>query len=550
MKLHKYSLLLATALAFASCSDINEQYLEGSDQTKEQLEGTISNVPDRANSLFSGMYTMMAQPKFIFTTRPRDDEFGIVTGLLSADFEGADMSGADNGYNWFSVASELASRDATYANPYIRYKVPYMQIGVANDVIAAFPADTKNPKIIAMIAQARAMRAFDYLQLVPYFQFGYAVAKDQPAVPIVGAGTINNNPRATVEKCYEIMLEDLNYAIENLKEFDRGANKFQIDQKVAYGLRARVYLNMGKFAEAAADADMAMQGYAPASVADVSKPAFCDLAEKNWMWGAQITEALAEIRPYATPASWLSAFSGQGYAAATVGNLAMINVLLYNKIPATDVRKGWWLNESVESPLLNGLVWKYTDKDETVEVSGQEIALVNIPNVKVPYTPYMNVKFGMKKGVGSTVNANDYPLMRVEEMILIKAEGLARSGKEAEARQVLEDFVKTYRDPAYTIPANRALTDEIWFQRRVELWGEGFFTSDAKRMGKPIVRFHEGVESNFPEKFTFNIAANDPWLNMRFPRQEMDQNAGIVNNEGGSVPVSKQNPGLRDGVTD
>ena len=44
--------------------------------------------------------------------------------------------------------------------------------------------------------------------------------------------------------------------------------------------------------------------------------------------------------------------------------------------------------------------------------------------------------------------------MRVEEMILIKAEGLAKSGQEATAKQVLEDFVRTYRDPSYTVPLN------------------------------------------------------------------------------------------------
>ena len=64
--------------------------------------------------------------------------------------------------------------------------------------------------------------------------------------------------------------------------------------------------------------------------------------------------------------------------------------------------------------------------------------------------------------------------MRVEEMYLIKAEALAMSGQPAAGAQVLTDFVKTYRDPAFTLTAGtaEAVQDAVWMQRRVELWGE------------------------------------------------------------------------------
>ena len=142
--------------------------------------------------------------------------------------------------------------------------------------------------------------------------------------------------------------------------------------------------------------------------------------------------------------------------------------------------------------------------------------------------------------------------MRVEEMILIKAEGLAKTpGKEAEGRQVLEDFVKTYRDPSYSADAGgRTLADEIWFQRRVELWGEGFANTDLRRLHKPLVRFHEGKESNMPEAFRFNMPADDPWWLMRFTDSETNTNLAIVDNEGGQQPVQDQHGDLRDGVTD
>ena len=56
-------------------------------------------------------------------------------------------------------------------------------------------------------------------------------------------------------------------------------------------------------------------------------------------------------------------------------------------------------------------------------------------------------------------------------MYLIKAEGEAMSNN-PNAKQTLENFVKTYRNPDYTCTASSAqeMQDEIWLQRRMELW--------------------------------------------------------------------------------
>lgn len=545
MKLHNLPLLLLGAVVTAaSCSDIDNQVFEGGTQTAEQRKEVVDAVPSMSKATFTGMFTIMGQPRSIFPNSNRADDFGFPAVLLSLDLEGADMSGQDNGYNWFSAASELSTRDANYANPYLRYTLPYRHIGMANDVIAMFDPNTTVPEQVNMLAQARAMRAFDYLMLAPYFQFGYATSADQPCVPLLSSNP-TNNPRATVAAVYEAIIEDLNYAIDHLAGYNRGADKFYIDQQVAYGLRARANLNMGKWTEAAADAAKAMEGYTPASISDVSEPAFCDMVEANWIWAVNLTDVMVEGgNGFRNPSSWFSAFTGNGYAPAT-DNVPMINVLLYNQIPSTDVRKGWWLNAERKSPNWANIEWAGAVGDQIADLEFN-----NENGKKNKYPPYTNIKFGQKKGIGSIVNSNDFPLMRVEEMVLIQAEALVRSGDEAGGKKVLEDFVKTYRDPQYTVPEKRSLLDEIWFQRRVELWGEGFFTNDAKRLGKPIVRFHENVKSNFPDAFRFNIDATDGWLNMRFPNTEKDQNKGIVDNQGGSLPVPGQNPGLRDGVTD
>ena len=544
MKIYKISTMVLGGLMLASCSDIDEQIFSGGAFSKEQSQDIVNAIPTRVEATFNGMFTFMGNPAQNYGTRfakPRADDFGFIMMALSQDFEGADMIGADNGYNWFSAACEYSSRTPSYANPYIRYVTPYTLIGMVKDILATIPEDTEDASLINMKAQAKALRAYSYLSLAPYFQGSYETSKDKPCVPVLSDTVdVTNNPRATVEQVYNVIVEDLTWAIDHLDE--TRSSKAYVNANVAYGLRARAYLAMGKGAEAAADAEKAMQGYEPASIAEVSVPTFCDMEEHNWIWAIDITDDQANSFPYGTAPSWLSAFCGDGYGAAC-GTTAMINKLLWDKIPATDVRKGWWIDENLHSPNWADLTWGTAKGDEIANLVLDDGSKVELP-------PYTNIKFGMKSGVGSTLNNNDWPLMRVEEMILIQAEGYAISGNEAKAKEILTNFVKTYRDPNYTIPSGRTLRDEIWFQRRVELWGEGFAVSDARRLNKPIVRFHGPNTTNYADAFQFNIAADDGWLNMRFPQSEKDNNSAIVDNTEGSLPVAGQNPELRDGVTD
>ena len=552
MKLYKIStLMLGAALLTVSCNDIDEQVPQGGSLTKEQVQETNAAIPARTQATFAGMFNIMGKPHAAYPASSRADDFGFIMAALSLDAEGADLFLQDNNYNWFSVCGEWSNRNPNYANPTIRYKIPYTLIGLANDFIASLPSDSEDPEIINQIAQARVCRAFGYMALAPYFQFGYSVAKDKPCVPLLLDGTdFTNNPRATVAEVWQYVIDELTLAINDLAGATR-TSKAYVDQNVAYGLRARANLIVGNYAAAAEDAAKAMQGYTPASMAEVSEPAFCNLNEHNWIWGINITAEMVQSSGYPTSSSWISAFCGDGYAPATE-NTPCINILLYDKIPATDVRKGWWLDENLHSPNWANLTW-VDPGDATVTATGDAIATFETSDGgKTVFQPYTNIKFGMKSGVGSTVNNNDWPLMRVEEMILIQAEGLAKSGNEAQAKTVLENFVKTYRDPEYKIDGRGlSLADEIWFQRRVELWGEGFFIGDAKRLNKPVVRFHGGIENNEPAAFQFNVAADDPYQNMRFPQAETNYNLGIVpNDETGTQPVAGQNPNLRDGVTD
>ncbi|MBR1807982.1 MAG: RagB/SusD family nutrient uptake outer membrane protein [Paludibacteraceae bacterium] len=553
MKAKYFIISVMSALALVSCKDYLDAEYKGGSQSNSQVQTTVGAVPTRINAAVSGMYSKLGTPNAYWgTVNDRDDDLGFTTITLSLDLNSGDMVNPVSGYDWFSPALEFSDRTPNYANPRARSGLLYNVIYSANEVIASIDSTTEDSELKAKLGQAKAMRAFCYLNMVPYFQFKYVGHEDAPTVPIMADEKTEldplNNERAPMSKIYDYMLTDLTDAINLLDGFTR-SNKGVIDQQVAYGIRARLYLNMEKWAEAAADAAKAMSGYTPYSADELSAPGFYEANDHNWIWALLIPASLAG-ESAATWPSQLGSFSATGYT-AYAGIYRQINSLLYAKIPDTDVRKGWWLNERKTSPLLEGLVW--TDVAENIDYVGQDIVDAAIKDVKVAMPAYTNVKFGQKSGVGSNYNEGDWCMMRAEEMILIQAEATAKAGDLATGKTILEDFVKNYRNPQYVCRAAGvdAFSDEVWLQRRIELWGEGFAMADKMRLGKNIVRYHAGdAGTNVPEAYQFNVSSSDPWLLMRFTQTELNGNAGCEQNVGGNQPKQGDGASLKDGVTD
>lgn len=548
MKLYRIIPVLAALLTVAACTDFAKIQPESGTQLASQIQETNSLLPERASASFNGMITNIGKPIKMYTT-PDDWEFLMM--MFCNDLEGADALIADNNYNWFSVCGEYSSRNANYRNPYIRYRAPYNMISDINSFLAGFGDDVKDASSIYMIAQAHALRAYAYLMLTPAYQF--VTKKDAPSIPLLlpDIEDFTHNPRARVDTVYNRIIKDLDYAVAHLDGYAR-PTKAYVNKAVALGLRARAHLDMQEYQAAYDDAAAAIEAASAAGISPKTADelqvalekgtAFENINEHDWMWGYDMTTDLAKTYPYATTSSWLRSFSANGYAPATQC-YTCINKMLYDKIPATDIRKQWWVDESLQSTMITSLTWNGNPDVANYSDGGDS---------KLPFLPYTNVKFGCYP-IGTVDNDEDMPLMRIDEMYLIEAECLNALGNASQATSVLETYVKTYRDPAYTVAASAGATlaDKIWFQRRVELWGEGFGIYDIKRLGKPLVRFHtDEFSSNISAAFRFNMAADDGWLLMRFPQGEMDTNFDIVDNNEGSMPKTDQNPALRDGVTD
>lgn len=552
---NKYKILSAIVLiaftTLTSCKDYLNREYEGGVLDDEQVQEAVEAIPSRVNSAVSGMYSLLGKPDGYYERGDsyRADDFGYPCVALSQDLNCADITNIVSGYDWFSTALAWSDRSPTYANPRLRFGLFYKIIYNTKAVLDAIPEGTDNADLIHARGQAEAVRAFCYLSLAPYYQFRYKGHEDDISVPIItDDADYRNNPRTTLSKLYDYIFNDLNNAITDLDGFVRD-NKGQIDKNVAYGLRARAELYTENWSAAAADADSAMNGYTPYGISELTTPGFNNANDHSWIWALILPNDVISDANYASWPSQLGSFSGDGYV-PFAGIYRCINKLLYDKISNTDVRKSWWLTDSLTSPYLNGLTW--TDAAKNITYTGQEIPEAVISDVKQAMPAYTNVKFGQEGGVGSAYNYGDWCMMRTEEMILIKAEALAMSGNPTEGRNVLVDFVKTYRDPSYTCTATtpEEVQNAVWLQRRIELWGEGFALADVMRLDKNIVRYHPNEGTNVPEDYQFNISSDDLWRLMRFPQTEITNNPAIIQNTGGALPQQGDGATLKDGVTD
>ncbi len=512
-----YALSALLYLGFTGCEDL-DALPEGNTLTSSIKDEVLKLDPKKAEAGVNAIFAQFNQygPNEDALGSVRHNDFGYPSVMFFTDANGLDVVSEDNGYNWAGNNVDFSDRVTTSREGQILWNDMYSIILTTNSVINSIPAETKENSLKYYLAQGLATRAFSYFVLAQLYQFNYADSKSLPCVPLVTNKNweevaIDGQTRATVEEVYAQIKTDIDDAIKLLNEAkDAGvvrADKRYISLAVAYGIRARIHLTMGLYPQAATDAQAAIDAAGaeapaikPASIADVSKPTFKDAAENNWMWAIIISETDRVVTSGIV--NWISHMGSLNYGYANFSGGMQINKKLYASIPASDVRKKWWLSEAKTSPILTATqqAWmtKYNYRAYT----------------QVKFAPYGDV-------VGTSTNANDIPLMRIEEMYLIKAEAEAMNGGAGKA--TLESFIKTYRDPEYVCAATspQDIRTEVIHQRRIELWGEGLSWFDIMRTNSGVDRRGGGYPN---ATMIFNIPAKDPLLLWRIPEAEIQAN--------------------------
>ena len=116
--------------------------------------------------------------------------------------------------------------------------------------------------------------------------------------------------------------------------------------------------------------------------------------------------------------------------------------------------------------------------------------------------------------------------MRAPEMYLIEAEAQAHLGHGDLAAQALAPLMKV-RDKGWH--ASSMTVEDVYQQRRIELWGEGFSFFDLKRLNKGIDRNYAG--NNHLPGYQLTIPALAKTWIYQIPNREMQENTALTDED-------------------
>jgi len=501
-------------------------------------------------------------------------DFGLPSVMIMRDVQGQDMVNANSDYNWYSTWEFCgAALGPGYARCQMPWTYYYGWIKNCNNVLKVTgdePTDADD-KIYAGIAHA--MRAYYYMELAQMFApETYSINPDSPTVPIITQNTTieesMNNPRATNTVMWDFILRDLNWAESQLADYTRN-DKTTPDVKVVYGLKARAYLIMNDWVNAEKYAHDAQTGYSPLTNAQYNDrtTGFNSPDNSSWMLCMTYKADDRNITWNDGDCSWgtwmiteMTETCGMGYA-SNYGVPFFIDRHLYETIPYTDARKDTFVDFKVQEDLDAAYeANEIKDTDDEATKAAKKAAIAAAQNAAIAYVREHNsdfpegvvfknlagytqgcgglpVKFRPAGGAAGYDNQNigyvvSVPMMRVEEMMLIEAEA---AGMQSEARgiQLLTDFA-SLRDTdyqygthneAYNSSYATAFQNEVWWQRRVEFWGEGLATFDIKRLNKGIIRSY--ANTNHPLTCRWNTNSVPQWMIWCIIGTESDYNIAL-----------------------
>ena len=212
---------------------------------------------------------------------------------------------------------------------------------------------------------------------------------------------------------------------------------------------------------------------------------------------------------------------------------------MVDAIPATDFRGQVFLPDAPNSNTsasngeggwennTNPLYTTEAEFDAAIKAIKDEYGLVSGHNVH----PYMHFK--LKQANPGTIDPDDVIYMRSAEMYLNEAEAEAMQGNIGAAQTALQTLVET-RDSAFDATAyttQAELMDQIKFQRRLELWGEGFGYTDHIRWDEGVDHAANGGSGAsqvlYQEAWQIDPPSiNDRWI-FKIPQAEIDANPNL-----------------------
>lgn len=481
----KHNLIFISALVVINLTSCGKDFIDSevteyiTNERKVELIDNPETIGDlSAASLNSTYRTLMNNVR-------SHDTFGLRAIHLATDLMCEDM--VQSRHHHFGFDYNLVNFGAGYRRTLATWELFYDVIANMNRQLVEFLSkDSTDPEYLALKAEPLALRGIAYFYLVNFYQHTYVGHEQALGVPLMLLPTDKPKGRATVQQVYEQIIQDLEFAVKNgvYTESTKDA-----DKAVAAAYLAKVYAQMERWADVERCAKIAQGGGAIDITSTAPKGVVYN--DKDVLWGYDINGQTSNL--YASFPSHMD-YTTRGYAG--FGVRKMIHNLLYEKMPKTDSRRQLWVNKE-----------EYPKLYEKVE-------------------PYGVKKYDQLKFIGPDGFESDYVYIRVQDPILLEVEALVEQGKLAEAKVKLEEFVKR-RNPAFVVPEDQnALREEVRFQRRIELWGEGTNWLDMKRWKMTIDRTQPGTN----HRVKLIMKTDDLKYLHKLPQSELDANKLLVQN--------------------
>ncbi len=342
------------------------------------------------------------------------------------------------------------------------------------------PADTEKAQYDNIIAQARALRAFAYLQLETFYSEDMKNDDALGVIIVDGVPTAGvNKARSTNKEVFDVINADLEFAKGILKRGD--VQHANLD--FVYAMSARLNLYRGKYAEAKAAAlEVVNNSGLSLTKATPSVPENFTGEIGDDEWNTAFYNTTGSFNPYRN--IWNDSNSGESifsFARLASGVGSSIGMRWNTNRSEFSGSPMWNMGRNLFN-IINGTdgdIRRYAYLDPTSKID---------PNYETSSAPIETDVLVIDKypGIENGPTRNHLKVFRLSEMYFILAECAVAENNLTEAanyiQQVREarNYKGTATTPAYT-NKTVALAD-ILLERRVELAFEGHRYIDLKRL--------------------------------------------------------------------
>lgn len=519
-KINRYiyvaGLLTMSLTSLTGCIDETEP-------TSYATQNQVQQSSSAAEALLSAM------PAYFNTIWSEDRHWSFGYGALMhiRDVQTGDLLKSSDSYNQFENWGQNKYQGDKYIYPQFIWNFYYGFINTANNMISGVNADNATDTQLGYLGAGYAFRAMLYLDLARSFEFlpndktsainSYGHDVTGLTVPIIKAGmsqdSARSNPRVDHKTMAAFILGDLDNAEKYIVHLTNTNGKTLPNLACVYGLKARLYMWNEDYANAEKYARLAINEshLSPMTETQALNTKTGFNVVDPWMWGAQQTSENRTVTSgIINWTSFVSDESSFGYCGTGTGTYNEIDKNMYDRISNNDWRKLWF--KAPKGTALDGKNLYVSDANGAI------------------FPAYTSLKFRPGKGNSDDPNtgaATAYPIMRVEEMYFIEAEAAAHQDAN-KGKQLLEEFMKKYRNPSYTCKATSQadIIEEIVFQKRVELFGEGQTFFDIKRLNYSVTRGYAGT--NWRDVQRFNTNGRPAWMNYCIVKTEGNNNKAVT----------------------